>query len=233
MKSLGERYIRHILFLIVAFQRPQPYQKRSSWMTSSPAPLHLTPNRQHESRAPQPLLTTELTSKNATCQTPILQSLHCIYKCRGYRGCSSWRSESHVTHRRKAKKPLSLQALYWIWHCSKIHKSEQLFAQLSFQINIFSTAKKKKKAKKPMNLFFPHYFLGFQAAAKLFALEELSLNKLREKITWSCPGQSKDKESQQYQFREYFTHHCFGKICFHSTRNLLSGQELGQKSSNT
>lgn len=70
MKSLGERYIRHILFLIVAFQRPQPYQKRSSWMTSSPAPLHLTPNRQHESRAPEPLLTTELTSKNATCQTP-------------------------------------------------------------------------------------------------------------------------------------------------------------------
>lgn len=34
-----------------------------------------------------------------------------------------------------------------------------------------------------MNLFFPHYFLGFQAAAKLFVLEELSLNKLREKIT--------------------------------------------------
>lgn len=55
--------------------------------------------------------------------------------------------------------------------------------QPSFQINIFSTAKKKKN--------YDFFFL-FQAAAKLFALEEFSLNKLREKITWSCPGQSKD-----------------------------------------
>lgn len=88
-----------------------------------------------------------------------------------------------MSHIGEKPRNLSLCKLYIESGTAAKYTNPNSYLHNSVFKSIFFLLLKKKKSKKPMNLFFPHYFLGFQAAAKLFVLEELSLNKLREKIT--------------------------------------------------